>query len=132
MKTATVREVYDLIQQGQREGRTVDLFDVRTPLEFAEVHAVGAINFPLNSLDPIQCITARKGLPTEPLYLICRSGGRSEEACEIFTAAGYPDVVNVVGGTRAWMEAALPVADGLESPAPGASSSTSCSVGGPK
>jgi hypothetical protein len=44
-----------------------------------------------------------------PLYFICRSGGRSQHACEQFMAAGYTDVVNVAGGTQAWLEANLPV-----------------------
>jgi rhodanese-related sulfurtransferase len=104
MKTATVREVYDLMQQG----RTIDLIDVRTPPEFAEARAVGAVNLPLDTLDPAVCVKQRRAAADEPIYLICRSGGRSQKAGDFFIAAGFPNVVNVVGGTLAWIEADLP------------------------
>lgn len=47
-----------------------------------------------------------------PLYVICASGARGRQACGKFAAAGFPDVVNVEGGTRAWEAAGLPVERG--------------------
>jgi rhodanese-related sulfurtransferase len=44
--------------------------------------------------------------------MICRSGGRGRQAAEKFHAAGYPNVVNVEGGTLAWERAGLPVVRG--------------------
>lgn len=58
---------------------------------------------------------ARNGLTNEPLYVICRSGGRGQQACEKFTKAGFPNVVNVEGGTMACVEAGLPVVRGKKS-----------------
>jgi rhodanese-related sulfurtransferase len=43
-------------------------------------------------------------LPGGPLHLICRSGHRSLKACEFLAARGH-DVVNISGGTLAWIEA---------------------------
>ncbi len=55
---------------------------------------------------------ARDGSAQEPLYVICRSGGRGRQACEKFLQAGFSNVVNVEGGTTACVEAGLPVVRG--------------------
>jgi rhodanese-related sulfurtransferase len=89
---------------------TIDLLDVRTPAEFRELHAAGARNVPLDRLDPAAVMRAREG--GEPLYVICRSGSRGRQACAKFLAAGFPNVVNVEGGTLAWAECGLPVVRG--------------------
>lgn len=84
----------------------VVLIDVRTPVEFREAHVAGARNVPLDRLDPA-------ALPADgPLVVICKSGGRGKLACERLRAAGRADVVNVEGGTQAWVDAGLPVVRG--------------------
>jgi rhodanese-related sulfurtransferase len=88
------------------------LIDVRTPVEFREVHVEFARNVPLDRLDPAATVQARTGSPDEPLYVICRSGGRGQKACEKLQAAGLTNVVNVEGGTTACVEAGLPVVRG--------------------
>ena len=90
----------------------IDLIDVRTPVEFREVHVELARNVPLARLDPVAVAQARNGSKDEPLYLICRSGSRGRQACERFLAAGFTNVVNVEGGTQACVEAGLPVVRG--------------------
>src|SRR5687768_11881516 len=87
-------------------GEAAELLDVRTPVEFRELHAAGARNAPLDRLDPA-------ALPAAPgrLFVICRSGSRGRQAGERLLAAGR-DVVNVEGGTLAWAEAGLPVVRG--------------------
>ncbi len=42
----------------------------------------------------------------------CRSGSRGQQACEKFVKAGFSNVVNVEGGTVAYIEAGLPVVRG--------------------
>lgn len=96
----------------RRQGRPVDLIDVRTPVEYREVHAEPARSVPLDVLDPKAVLEARNGARDEPLYVICRSGGRGRQACERFLAAGFARVVNVEGGTLAWERAGLPVVRG--------------------
>ena len=95
-----------------RGGEAIDLIDVRTPVEFGEVHAEPARSVPLDRLDPRAIMGARAGRANRPLYLICRSGARSQQAVERFHRAGYLDVVNVEGGTLAWERAGLPVVRG--------------------
>lgn len=93
-------------------GKKLDLIDVRTPMEFEEVHVAVAQNVPLDQLDPAAVMQARHGSKEEPLYLICRSGGRGRQACEKFLAAGFTNILNVEGGTLACVEAGLSVVRG--------------------
>jgi rhodanese-related sulfurtransferase len=100
----SVQEFAPLSRQGG-----FDLIDVRSMMEFYEVHAVGALSAPLDTLNPKAIMESRGERASEPLYIICRSGGRSAQACQMFEKAGYSNVVNVEGGTLAWEQAGLPV-----------------------
>ena len=93
----------------------VDLIDVRTPVEFREVHLKAARNVPLGRLDPAAVMQARTSGSKHPLYVICQSGGRGRQACEMFHGAGFANVVNVEGGTVACVAAGLPVVRGPRS-----------------
>jgi rhodanese-related sulfurtransferase len=97
------------LEELRAAGKPVELIDVRTPAEFREVHVPFARNVPLDRLSPPDLM---RGRDAGPLYLICRSGGRGRQACERLLTAGYPDVVNVEGGTLAWAERGLPVVRG--------------------
>lgn len=92
-------------------GRAMDLIDVRTPIEFRELHIPFAKNVPFDRLDPNQVATGREGSRDEPLYVICLSGGRGRKACERLASAGLI-AVNIEGGTQAWAAADLPVVRG--------------------
>ena len=95
-----------------KDGKKIDLIDVRTPVEFREVHVQIARNVPLDRLDPAALMQARNGSADEPLYILCRSGSRGQQACEKFLTAGFANVVNIEGGTLACIEAGLPVVRG--------------------
>ena len=90
------------------KAESVTLIDVRTPAEFEEVHVTFARNVPLDQLDPKTVSTD----PTAPVYVVCQKGGRGQKACEKLAAAGFTNVANVEGGTRACVEAGLPVVRG--------------------
>jgi rhodanese-related sulfurtransferase len=94
------------------ESGKIDLIDVRTPVEFREVHVEHARNVPLDRLDPVAVVQGRNGHRDDPLYVICRSGSRGWQACEKFLAAGFTNVINVEGGTLACVEVGLPVVRG--------------------
>ena len=97
------------------EGKKIDLIDVRTPVEFREVHVKFARNVPLDLLDPAALVQARNGSADEPMYVLCRSGSRGQQACEKFLKAGFSNVVNIEGGTLACIESGLPVVRGQKS-----------------
>lgn len=82
--------------------------DVREADEWAAGHAPTATHIPMSQ------IQNRLGeIPSEdPLYVICRSGGRSGQVVGFLVQQGYP-AVNVSGGMQAWFAAGRPVeADG--------------------
>ncbi len=93
-------------------GGTHDLVDVRMPGEFAAFHATGAVNHPLDRLDPAAVIRSRRGAADAPIYLLCLGGSRASTAAERFAALGMANTVVVEGGTRAWREAGLPTVVG--------------------
>ncbi len=74
---------------------SITLLDVRTPFEYANGHAEGFVNIPLDTL--------RERMPTlkknQPVYVMCQSGLRSYLACRILSQYGY-DCYNFSGGYR--------------------------------
>jgi rhodanese-related sulfurtransferase len=105
--TVTAKQLHDLVQTGA----AVELIDVRTPVEYREVHVGFARNLPLDQLNAAEIAAGRTGA-SQPLYVICRSGSRGNQACDKLLAAGFTNVVNVEGGTQAWEQAGLPVVRG--------------------
>jgi rhodanese-related sulfurtransferase len=98
----------ELEAERRRKGG-VRLVDVREADEYAEVRAPYGDNYPLS-------LVKQGSLPllgkAERVYLVCRSGRRSETAAKILLAAGFTDVINVEGGMMAWEQAGLPVSKG--------------------
>ena len=84
-----------------RDG-TVNLLDVRTPLEYEDGHINGFINIELDTLrESIGNLDLKKPVldKSKPVYVHCRSGLRSYIACRILTQSGY-DCYNLSGGYR--------------------------------
>ena len=94
------------LRERQQTGN-VRMVDVRTPAEHRAVHAKGVTLMPLDAFKPGE-------LPMdEPVYFLCKSGGRAKQAAAKFQAAGGRAVV-VEGGTEAWDAAGLPVERGKQ------------------
>ena len=101
-----VREVGpSQLAEAQATGKPV--IDVRDPAEYVGGHVPGARNIPL-SLVPVRLSELPRD---EELYVVCAGGGRSVQAADFLTRAGY-NAVSVVGGTSAWISAGRPVATG--------------------
>jgi len=81
------------------------VLDVRTPVEFAEVHVPQARNIPLDQLQP----GAVQVPKDQAVYLLCRSGQRATKAAEKLAKQGFAEPIVVEGGTLAWIAANLPV-----------------------
>jgi rhodanese-related sulfurtransferase len=88
------------------------LLDVRTPVEYAEVHVPQSLNIPLSALAPKSLVGDGSVRPDEPIYLICRSGTRATIAADKFAMDGFENTVVVSGGTLAWKSAGLPLEHG--------------------
>lgn len=85
----------------------VPLIDVRESDEYESGHVSGALLVPLGSV-PDADLSQFRG---STLYVICKSGGRSMRACEFLADAGF-DVVNIAGGTMAWVTSGRSVVEG--------------------
>ena len=98
----------------EEELGNLNVVDVRTPLEYREVHATIARNIPLdhfsNHLEPL----VRNASEANPIYLLCKSGGRAKKAAAMLAESGCESAVVIEGGTDAWVEAGLPVVRGKQ------------------
>jgi len=74
--------------------------DVRTPGEYSAGHIEGAVNWNFYDND---FITKFEDLDkNKPVYLYCRSGGRSGKAARQLQSLGFQKVVDLKGGILAW------------------------------
>ncbi|CAA9218031.1 MAG: Rhodanese-related sulfurtransferase [uncultured Blastococcus sp.] len=80
------------------------ILDVREDDEWVHGHAAGAIHIPMGD------VPARLDeLPdADPLYVTCRSGGRSARVAAWLNQNGF-DAVNVAGGMGEWEAAGKPM-----------------------
>ena len=104
MQNISVSQSFD--QRKQNSG--IPLIDVRTPAEYGSIHADGAVNHPMESLQ-LEKIPFSK---EDEIHVICQSGGRSLKVSQRLEAAGFTHIVNIEGGTSAWHAAGLPVMEG--------------------
>ena len=93
-------------------GRTV--LDVRTPAEFAEVHATPARNLPLPNVSTAALAAMGHCDPAAPVYLLCQTDRRATAAADALAAAGFKQPIVVIGGTVAWIAARLPQVRGVK------------------
>lgn len=71
--------------------------DVREPHEVEEGTLPGTVNIPLGDLpDRIGELDS-----TRRTVVLCRSGGRSTQACRFLVLNGFDDVINLDGGMLA-------------------------------
>ena len=114
-------------QAHQQQAGGARYLDVRSIPEFEQGHPAGAFNVPLLHLDPQSgqmrpnpefLNVVKANFPPDTTMVVgCKMGGRSQQACEILSTAGYQDVANVLGGFggapqmghRGWLQEGLPV-----------------------
>jgi rhodanese-related sulfurtransferase len=82
------------------------LIDVSEPEEFAQGHAAGARNVPLNSLQGAKELPSNKQLP---VVLMCSTGARAARAAGELRKLGHERAISLSGGLKAWREANLPL-----------------------
>jgi rhodanese-related sulfurtransferase/rubrerythrin len=74
------------------------LLDVRQLKEYEQSHVPGAIHIPV--LDLLAWVTELD--PQIPALAYCHNGLRSRAACQVLRGRGFPEVINITGGIRAW------------------------------
>jgi adenylyltransferase/sulfurtransferase len=81
-----------------RQGRALLVVDVREPREYAVAHLPGAVNISVAELESRLAEIPQDVLPV----FVCRSGARSQTACNIALRGGLDAVANLEGGVLAW------------------------------
>lgn len=74
------------------------IVDVREPAEYAFGHLPGAKHIPLGELEK----RFEELEKEDDLYIICRTGNRSDFAAQELTKKGFNKVTNVVPGMSSW------------------------------
>lgn len=100
----SVAELKDIV------GRGGNVVDVRETDEYVGGHVPGAVSIPLSTLTE----RVDEFPDSQTTYVICQAGGRSMRACEYLADLGK-SVVNIAGGTGAWIATGFDVVAG-ESP----------------
>jgi rhodanese-related sulfurtransferase len=101
-KTLDPQRVSELIGQ---DSATVYI-DVRTVQEFEQSHVPGSYNIPILFMtaqgmlpNPEFVATVKRHFPsTQTIVFGCKSGGRSQRACEMLEREGYRSLINMSGG----------------------------------
>jgi glyoxylase-like metal-dependent hydrolase (beta-lactamase superfamily II)/rhodanese-related sulfurtransferase len=98
----SVNELHELVSSETPP----QLIDVRRTPEYENGHVPKALSAPLLGLQQ-----ELRGLgldPTKPTAVICAGGYRSSAATSVLQRNGFSDLMNVNGGTSAWIAAGYP------------------------
>jgi len=99
----TVAELKELIDTRP----DLQIIDVRRPAEYAGGHAPRAITAPLAQLrESLPNLNLR---PDRQTAIICAGGYRSSAGTSILQRTGFTNLLNVSGGTKAWIDAGYEV-----------------------
>jgi len=79
------------------------LVDVRSPKELEEFGTIeGSVNIDFTNANFEEEISKlNKGIP---IFIFCRSGGRSKKVCAFLNEYGFEEVYDLEGGYDAWLE----------------------------
>jgi rhodanese-related sulfurtransferase len=101
VETISPLELYHRLQSHKR----VLVVDVRSAEEYQrDGHIAGSLLLPLFMLPRLSY-----KLPQDcPIVCICRSGVRSQQACQQLISRGFTNVSTLVGGMLGWQQAGLP------------------------
>ena len=84
--------------QNKLANEKVTVLDVREPAEFAFNRIPGAKSIPLGELETrIQELNAE-----DEILVVCRTGNRSDMACQLLAEKGFKNVRNILPGMSGW------------------------------
>jgi len=86
-------------------GNDLQVIDVRQPGEYSDGHVPSAVNAPLARVGE----RAPEFDPNRRTAVICAGGFRSSAATSVLERWGFKNLLNVLGGTSAWITAGYPV-----------------------
>lgn len=92
--TITMEELLSRRQAGE----PIHIIDVREPAEYAFGHLSGAVSIPAGELEQ----RLQELNPARSYAVVCRTGNRSDAACQLLAAQGFAHVHNVLPGMLGW------------------------------
>jgi len=103
------KELFSQIYQNEKDGlklsKNCSVIDVRESYEFEDASLPLSINIPLG--DILSGNNAIEPFKNKEIYLVCRSGGRSNQALQSLKQRGF-NVFNLKGGMIEWTNERLP------------------------
>lgn len=99
----SVAELHELLQRED----DLQVIDVRRPAEYESGHVGPAVTAPLGELQ--KTVAGLRVVPTQKTAVICAGGYRSSAATSILEQHGFTNLLNVTGGTGAWIKAGYEV-----------------------
>ncbi|CAG7639843.1 sulfurtransferase TusA family protein [Paenibacillus allorhizosphaerae] len=92
--TASLDEIKSKLAGGEK----INILDVREPAEYAFGRLPGAKSIPAGELEQ----RMQELNPDEEYFIVCRTGSRSDMACQTLAEKGFTKVKNVLPGMREW------------------------------
>lgn len=105
LEMVSPRDALALIEKGPQ----VKLLDVRSALEFSQIHIKDSINIPIDMLSiKVSDLSQSK----QQYIVLCRTGNRSPMAADMLMQSGIHGVKVMQGGMTRWQKEGLPVIKG--------------------
>jgi len=102
LKQYSVNQLNDRIASGG-----LPVIDVRRPAEYAGGHVPGAFSFTLSGIDKhVHELPFDKN---SEIAVMCAGGYRSSAAASMLEKHGFTNLINITGGTNAWVKSGFPV-----------------------
>jgi len=93
----------DIVSNDELQSKLVEqpvILDVREPMEYAFGHIPGAKLIPFSQLE--ERLAELAPHKDEEIYVVCRTGNRSDMACQLLTEKGFKQAKNVMPGMLGW------------------------------
>jgi len=102
IKQYSVDQLRDRIASG-----VLPVIDVRRPAEYAGGHVPGAFSFSLTGIE--KHVSELPFDRNSETAVICAGGYRSSAAASMLEKHGFTKLINITGGTNAWVKSGFPV-----------------------
>lgn len=105
---ATTEVAARLADESTAVGGTLQLIDVREPVEVEIVAIAGFENLPLSEYAEWSASILQRFDPEVETWVLCHHGIRSAQMCQWLQGQGFTRVKNIQGGIDAWSVAVDP------------------------
>ncbi|MBV9957321.1 MAG: rhodanese-like domain-containing protein, partial [Acidobacteria bacterium] len=110
LETAAIPQIsVDELKERIERGEDLQVIDVRRPAEYSDGHVPRAASMPLSMELAKQVAQTAQLDQKRPTAIICAGGYRSSAATSLLEQHGFHHLLNVTGGTGAWVRAGHPV-----------------------